>query len=249
MWWPRTLDVQADLARQEYCPTISGKDQVEVWVPQSWMDGGPTHEDIVARQTTTKTTVVATYTPQALSVLAEVRRANRATEDPPGSNPKVLKEDRAEICKAVFGRENPFEETDDATAPKAISAAAAKATMGVQQRQLIVGQAAQQGLELMTPESQAVGASSGSTVAAAPSSSEPEESIAKARRLDPEDKAFTAFLQVTDISAGGSASSWQEAPALPQQPALPKARPEVAASAAWAQWRPTIRPPTQLDPT
>ena len=35
---------------------------------------------------------------------------------------------------------------------------------------------------------------------------------------------------------------------MPQQPALPKARPVVAASAAWAQWRPTIRPPTQTDP-
>jgi hypothetical protein len=44
----------------------------------------------------------------------------------------VLKEHRAEICKAVFGRENPFEETDDAAAPKAVSVAAAKARIGVQ---------------------------------------------------------------------------------------------------------------------
>ena len=79
--------------------------------------------------------------------------------------------------------------------------------MGVQRRQLIVGQAAQQGLELMTPGSQAVGASSGSTAAAAPSSSEPEESIAKARRLDTEDKALSALMQASEPGAGGSASS------------------------------------------
>jgi hypothetical protein len=36
---------------------------------------------------------------------------------------------------------------------------------------------------------------------------------------------------------------------LPLQPALPKARPVVAASAAWGQWRPSIRPPMQLGPT
>jgi hypothetical protein len=147
MWWPRTLEVQADLARQGYSPTISGKDQVEVWAPRSRMDGGPTHEDIVTWQMANKTAEVATYTTQVLSVLPEVRRTNRATIDPPGSNPKVLKEHRAEICKAVLGRENPFEETDDAAAPKAISVVVAKATVGVQRRELIVGQAAQQGLD------------------------------------------------------------------------------------------------------
>jgi hypothetical protein len=239
MWWPRTLDVQTDLARQGYSPTISGKDQMEVWVPQSRVDSGPTHEDIVTWQTANMTAEVAAITSQVLSVLAEVRRTNPATENPFGSNPKMLKEHHAEICKTVVGIENPFEETDDAAAPKAISAAVAKFTMGVQRRQLIVGQAAQQGLELMTPGPQNVGASSGSTAAAAPSSSEPEESIATARRLDPEDKAFAAFMRASETGA----------PALPQQVALPKARPVVAASAAWAQWRPTIRPPTQLDPT
>ena len=134
MWWPCTVEVQTDLVRQGYCPQISGKDQVEVWVPQSRTDGGPSHEDVITWQTAAKTAEIAVYVMQALSVLTEVRRTHRATEDPPDANPKVLKEHRAEICMPVFGRENPFEETDDATAPKAISAAVAKATMGVQRR-------------------------------------------------------------------------------------------------------------------
>jgi hypothetical protein len=60
----------------------------------------------------------------------------------------------------------------------------------------------------MNPEPQAVWASSGSSAAAAPSSSDPEESMAKARRLDRGDKAFTAFMQATVPNIGGSASSW-----------------------------------------
>jgi hypothetical protein len=136
-----------------------------------------------------------------LSVLDEVRRTNRATEATPDSNPKVLKEHRAAICMKVFGRVDPFEETDDAAAPKAISAAVAQATMGVQRRKMLVEQAVQQGQDLMTPGSQAVGPSSGSTAAAAPSSSGPAEPQQKARRLGSQDRAFTAVTQgrVIDI--------------------------------------------------
>jgi hypothetical protein len=83
-WWPRTLEAQTDLARQGFTPRVSGREQIDPWVPQSRTDDGPTHDDINTWQSENKTPEAALYLSQVLSVLREVRRANRATIDPAG---------------------------------------------------------------------------------------------------------------------------------------------------------------------
>ena len=55
-------------------------------------------------------------------------------------------------------------------------------------------------------------------------------------------------MQAQALGASGSASSWQGAPVMPSQKAIPKARPVIAESASWGTWRPTIRPTTFVAP-
>ena len=90
--------VEQDLVAAHF-GSADGSCEMEVWVPQSRVDSGPTHEDIMAWQTVNKTAETATYNSQALSVLAEVHRTCRSTEVPPGSNPKVLKEHHTESAR------------------------------------------------------------------------------------------------------------------------------------------------------
>ena len=60
-WWPRDVAAQTDLASKGFSPKLSGSDQVEVWVPQSRADGGPSVDDVVTWQTANKLAELALY--------------------------------------------------------------------------------------------------------------------------------------------------------------------------------------------